>query len=75
MVNSLPGSDDFSFMLLVEAAPIRVLSALPCLAKSHGYKPVDECEVRTLRSLGEGECASEGSTRRRMWRGATAVRP
>jgi len=31
--------------------------------------------VGTLRSLGEGGCASEGSARRSVWRGATAVRP
>src|ERR1700693_1661196 len=49
--------------------------ALPSFAEGHGCKPVDECEVGTLRSLGEGGCASEGSARRRVWRGATAVRP
>ena len=27
---------------------------LPSFAESHGCKPVDECEVGTLRSLGEG---------------------
>ena len=36
---------------------------------------MDECEVGTLRSLGEGGYASEGSARRSVWRGATAVRP
>ena len=36
---------------------------------------MDECEVGTLRSLGEGGYASEGFGRRSMWRGATAVRP
>ncbi|MBI1997986.1 MAG: lytic transglycosylase domain-containing protein [Deltaproteobacteria bacterium] len=45
------------------------------VAYSHGCKPVDECEVGTLRSLGEGGCASEGSALRSVWRGATAVRP
>ena len=36
---------------------------------------MDECEVGTLRSLGEGGYASEGSALRSVWRGATAVRP
>ena len=36
---------------------------------------MDECEVGTLRSLGEGGCASGGSALRSVWRGATAVRP
>jgi hypothetical protein len=31
--------------------------------------------VGTLRSLGEGGCASEGSALRSVWRGATTVRP
>jgi len=48
---------------------------LPSFAESQGCKPVDECEVGTLRSLGEGGCASEGSALRSVWRGATAVRP
>ncbi len=48
---------------------------LPSFAESHGWKPVDECEVGTLRSLGEGGYASEGSALRSVWRGATAVRP
>jgi len=48
---------------------------LPSFAEGHGCKPVDECEAGTLRSLGEGGYASEGSARRSMWRGATAVRP
>src|SRR3989304_7704774 len=51
------------------------LSFLPSFAEGHGCKPVDECEVGTLRSLGEGGYASEGSARRSVWRGATAVRP
>ena len=54
---------------------LKVLPGLPSCAEGHGCKPVDECEVGTLRSLGEGGCASEGSARRRVWRGATAVRP
>ena len=49
--------------------------SLPSFAEGHGCKPVDECEVGTLRSLGEGGCASEGSALRSVWRGATAVRP
>ncbi len=48
---------------------------IPSFAESHGCKPVDECEVGTLRSLGEGGYASEGSALRSVWRGATAVRP
>src|SRR3990170_1201976 len=48
---------------------------LPSFAESHGCKPVDECEVGTFRSLGEGGCASEGSALGSVWRGATAVRP
>ena len=48
---------------------------LPSFAESHGCKPVDECEVGTLRSLGDGGCASEGSALGSVWRGATAVRP
>src|SRR3990172_6074374 len=48
---------------------------LPSFAESHGCKPVDECEVGTLRSLGEGGYASEGSALRSVWRDATAVRP
>jgi peptidoglycan/xylan/chitin deacetylase (PgdA/CDA1 family) len=62
---------------------------LPSFAEGHGCKPVDECEVGTLRSLSarpsqpkrllrrsrQGGCASEGSARRSLWRGATAVRP
>jgi hypothetical protein len=48
---------------------------LPSFAEGHGCKPVDECEVGTRRSLGEGGCASEGSAPRSVWRGATAVRP
>src|SRR3990172_4260994 len=32
---------------------------LPSFAESHGCKPVDECEVGTLRSLGVGGYASE----------------
>src|SRR5574341_1670010 len=50
------------------------LSFLPSFAEGHGCKPVDECEVGTLRSLGEGGYASEGSARRSVWRGATTVR-
>jgi len=48
---------------------------LPSFAESHGCKPADECEVGTLRSLGEGGCASEGSALGSVWRGATTVRP
>jgi len=51
------------------------MNPLPSFAEGHGCKPVDECEVGTLRSLGEGGYASEGFARRSMWRGATAVRP
>src|SRR3990172_10363101 len=51
------------------------LSFLPSFAEGHGCKRVDECEVGTLRSLGEGGYASEGSARRSVWRGATTVRP
>ncbi len=48
---------------------------LPSFAEGHGFTPVDECEVGTLRSLGEGGYASEGSAPRSIWIGATAVRP
>ena len=49
--------------------------SLPSFAESRGCEPVDECEVGTLRSLGEVGYASEGFARRSVWRGATAVRP
>src|SRR3970040_786125 len=55
--------------------PPLMVSELPSFAEAHGCKPVDECEVGTLRSLGEGGYASEGSARRSVWRGATAARP
>src|SRR3972149_5936371 len=69
--------------------PISRLLKLPSFAESQGCKPVDECEVGTLHSLGarpsqpkrllrrsrQGGCASEGSALRSAWRGATTVRP
>ena len=55
--------------------PCEAMRFLPSFAESHGCDPVDECEVGTLRSLGEGGYASEGSALRSVWRGATAVRP
>jgi len=62
-------------------------AAFPSFAESHVCKPADEGEVSTLRSLGarpsqpkrllrrsrQGGYASEGSARRSMWRGATAI--
>ena len=41
-------------------------AALPSFAESHGCKPVDECEVGTLRSLGEGGYASAFAVRSRL---------
>jgi hypothetical protein len=40
--------------------------ALPSFAEGHGCKPVDECEVGTRRSLGEGGCASAFAVRSRL---------
>jgi hypothetical protein len=40
--------------------------SLPSFAEGHGCKPVDECEVGTRRSLGEGGCASAFAVRSRL---------
>ena len=59
----------------IQPSTKEIIGPLPSFAESHGCKPVDECEVGTLRSLGEGGYASEGSALRSVWRGATAARP
>jgi hypothetical protein len=44
----------------------KIENFLPSFAKGHGCKPVDECEVDTLRSLGEGGYASAFAVRSRL---------
>ena len=47
----------------------------PPSQKATGVNPWMNARGGTLRSLGEGGYASEGSALRRVWIGATAVRP
>ena len=42
---------------------LKLLAFLSAFAEDHGRKPVDECDGRTYRSLGEGRCF--GGFRRR----------
>src|SRR3989304_2038538 len=46
----------------------------PPSQKATGSNPRMNARGGTLRNLGEGGYASEGSARRSLWRGATAVR-